>query len=70
MATKEVIETDAIVGENTLEQDIMDALDDLGQSGMVPGLGCSNETTWGLSKSLMVSELDPASRHNFNPMVS
>ena len=28
MATKEVIETDAIVGENTLEQDIMDALDD------------------------------------------
>ena len=27
MATEEVIETDAIVGENTLEHDIMDALD-------------------------------------------
>ena len=28
MATEEVIETDAIVGENTLEQDIMDAIED------------------------------------------
>ena len=36
--------------------EILAALDDLIQSGKVRILGCSNETTWGLTKSLMVSE--------------
>jgi aryl-alcohol dehydrogenase-like predicted oxidoreductase len=36
--------------------EILAALDDLVQSGKVRILGCSNETTWGLTKSLMVSE--------------
>ncbi|MFU8815854.1 MAG: aldo/keto reductase [Pseudomonadales bacterium] len=36
--------------------EILAALDDLVRSGKVRILGCSNETTWGLTKSLMVSE--------------
>lgn len=36
--------------------DTMEALDDLVQSGKVRVLGCSNETSWGLMKSLSTSE--------------
>jgi len=37
--------------------EILAALDDLIQAGKVRIVGCSNETTWGLTKSLGVSEL-------------
>jgi aryl-alcohol dehydrogenase-like predicted oxidoreductase len=43
--------------------EIMEALDDLVQSGKVRVLGCSNETTWGLTKSLMVSEMNGYARY-------
>jgi aryl-alcohol dehydrogenase-like predicted oxidoreductase len=36
--------------------EILGALDDLVCAGKVRIIGCSNETTWGLTKSLMVSE--------------
>jgi aryl-alcohol dehydrogenase-like predicted oxidoreductase len=42
--------------------EILAALDDLVQDGKVRILGCSNETTWGLTKSLMVSEAMGISR--------
>ncbi len=37
--------------------EILGALDELVRSGKVRIIGCSNETTWGLTKSLMVSEM-------------
>ena len=43
--------------------EIMEALDELVQSGKVRVLGCSNETTWGLTKSLMVSEMNGYARY-------
>jgi aryl-alcohol dehydrogenase-like predicted oxidoreductase len=39
------------------------ALDDLVQSGKVRVIGCSNETAWGLMKSLSVSELNGLARY-------
>jgi len=42
--------------------EILAALDDLVQDGKVRILGCSNETTWGLTKSLMVAEAMGISR--------
>ena len=44
-------------------EDTMEALDELVQSGKVRILGCSNETTWGLSKSLAVSERNGLARY-------
>ncbi len=41
----------------------MRALDDLVQAGKVRILGCSNETSWGLMKSLATSELYGLARH-------
>ena len=43
--------------------EVMAALDELVQSGKVRVLGCSNETTWGLTKSLMVSEMHGYARY-------
>jgi len=37
-------------------EDTLGALDDLVRAGKVRIIGCSNETTWGLTKSLAVSE--------------
>ena len=37
-------------------EDALSALDDLVESGKVRVLGCSNETSWGLTKSIAVSE--------------
>lgn len=42
--------------------EILGALDDLVQSGKVRVLGCSNETAWGFTKSLMVSEMHGLAR--------
>ncbi|MCB1647831.1 MAG: aldo/keto reductase, partial [Pseudomonadales bacterium] len=39
------------------------ALDELVQSGKVRVIGCSNETTWGLTKSLAVSEMNGLARY-------
>ena len=36
-------------------EEILDTLDDLVRAGKVRAIGCSNETTWGLMKSLAVS---------------
>jgi aryl-alcohol dehydrogenase-like predicted oxidoreductase len=44
-------------------EDILQALDDLVQAGKVRILGCSNETTWGLTKSLGVSEMNGFARY-------
>ncbi len=41
----------------------MDALDDLVKAGKVRVLGCSNETSWGLMKSLATSERLGIARH-------
>lgn len=43
--------------------EILAALDDLVQSGKVRIIGCSNETSWGLTKSLMVSEMHGLARY-------
>ena len=43
--------------------DIMSALDDLVLAGKVRVLGCSNETSWGLMKSLAASELQGLARY-------
>ncbi|MGV0035921.1 MAG: aldo/keto reductase [Candidatus Azotimanducaceae bacterium WSBS_2022_MAG_OTU7] len=43
--------------------EILAALDDLIQAGKVRIIGCSNETTWGLTKSLGVSELHGLARY-------
>lgn len=44
-------------------EDTMRALDELVQSGKVRILGCSNETAWGLTKSLGVSEFHGLERY-------
>jgi len=44
-------------------EDILQALDDLVQAGKVRVIGCSNETTWGLTKSLAVSEMNGFARY-------
>ncbi len=44
-------------------EDIMLALDDLVQDGKVRVLGCSNETTWGLTKALGVSQMNGLARY-------
>jgi aryl-alcohol dehydrogenase-like predicted oxidoreductase len=44
-------------------EDAMCALDDLVQAGKVRAIGCSNETTWGLMKSLAASERGGFVRH-------
>ena len=44
-------------------EDILQALDDLVQAGKVRIIGCSNETTWGLTKSLAVSEMNGFARY-------
>jgi len=48
---------------DTPYDEILAALDDLVQAGKVRVLGCSNETTWGLTKSLMVSEMHGLARY-------
>jgi len=44
-------------------EEILAALDDLVQAGKVRIVGCSNESTWGLTKSLMVSEMHGLTRY-------
>jgi aryl-alcohol dehydrogenase-like predicted oxidoreductase len=44
-------------------EEILAALDELVQSGKVRIVGCSNETSWGLTKSLMVSEMHGLARY-------
>jgi aryl-alcohol dehydrogenase-like predicted oxidoreductase len=44
-------------------EDILQALDDLVQAGKVRIIGCSNETTWGLTKSLAVAEMNGFARY-------
>ena len=44
-------------------EEILMALDDLVQSGNVRIVGCSNETAWGLTKSLGVSEREGLARY-------
>jgi aryl-alcohol dehydrogenase-like predicted oxidoreductase len=46
-----------------LEETMM-ALDELVLSGKVRILGCSNETTWGLTKSLWASDVQGLARHH------
>ncbi|MDA1074187.1 MAG: aldo/keto reductase [Proteobacteria bacterium] len=47
----------------TSYEDILGALDDLVQAGKVRVLGCSNETAWGLTKSVMISEMHGLARY-------
>lgn len=47
----------------TTYEPVMRALDDLVESGKVRVLGCSNETPWGLMKSLAVSEAQGLARY-------
>jgi len=44
-------------------EETMLALDELVRSGKVRVLGCSNETTWGLSKSLWASDVQGVARY-------
>jgi aryl-alcohol dehydrogenase-like predicted oxidoreductase len=44
--------------------EVMEALDDLVRAGKVRILGCSNETSWGLMKSLAESEKHGFARHH------
>ena len=44
-------------------EEILAALDELVRSGKVRILGCSNETSWGLTKSSMVSEMSGLARY-------
>lgn len=44
-------------------EDVMRALDDLVRAGKVRVIGCSNETTWGLMKSLSASEREGLARY-------
>jgi len=44
-------------------EDALRALDDLVEAGKVRVLGCSNETAWGLMKSLAVSEREGLARY-------
>jgi aryl-alcohol dehydrogenase-like predicted oxidoreductase len=43
--------------------EIMEALDELVRSGKVRAVGCSNETTWGLTRSIGVSEMNGLVRY-------
>ena len=45
------------------QEEIMMALDELVRSGKVRILGCSNETTWGLTKSLWASDVQGVARY-------
>jgi len=44
-------------------EETLEALDELVRDGKVRVLGCSNETTWGLTKSLAVSEMNGFARY-------
>lgn len=44
-------------------EEALDALDDLVREGKVRVIGCSNETSWGLMKSLAVSEKEGLARY-------
>jgi aryl-alcohol dehydrogenase-like predicted oxidoreductase len=44
-------------------EETLEALDELVRSGKVRILGCSNETTWGLTRSLWASELHGLARY-------
>ncbi|MBI1252127.1 MAG: aldo/keto reductase [Alphaproteobacteria bacterium] len=45
-------------------EEALDAVDDLVRAGKVRVLGCSNETAWGLMKSLAVSERNGLARYD------
>lgn len=45
------------------QEEIMMALDELVESGKVRILGCSNESTWGLTKSLWASDVQGLARY-------
>jgi aryl-alcohol dehydrogenase-like predicted oxidoreductase len=47
----------------TRYEDILEALDDLVRAGKVRIIGCSNETTWGLTRSLAVAEMNGFARY-------
>jgi aryl-alcohol dehydrogenase-like predicted oxidoreductase len=47
----------------TRYEDILEALDDLVRAGKVRIIGCSNETTWGLTRSLAVAEMHGFARY-------
>jgi aryl-alcohol dehydrogenase-like predicted oxidoreductase len=44
-------------------EEMLGALDELVRAGKVRAIGCSNETTWGLMKSLAVSERNALARY-------
>ena len=44
-------------------EETLEALDELVRAGKVRVIGCSNETTWGLMKSLAVSEMNGFARY-------
>ena len=44
-------------------EDVLRALDDLVRSGKVRAIGCSNETAWGLTKSVAVAEANGFARY-------
>jgi aryl-alcohol dehydrogenase-like predicted oxidoreductase len=44
-------------------EEILAAMDELVQTGKVRIIGCSNETSWGLTKSVMVSEMHGLARY-------
>ncbi len=44
-------------------EEMLDTLDELVRVGKVRAIGCSNETTWGLTKSLAVSEMNGFARY-------
>lgn len=44
-------------------EDILEALDDLVRAGKVRIIGCSNESTWGLTRSLAVAEANGFARY-------
>ncbi|NQX88619.1 MAG: aldo/keto reductase [Halioglobus sp.] len=46
------------------QEELMLALDELVSSGKVRILGCSNESTWGLTKSLWASEVQGVARYD------
>jgi len=48
---------------DTPYEEILEALDELVRAGKIRIIGCSNENTWGLTKSLMVSEMNGFARY-------
>ncbi|MFT7218435.1 MAG: aryl-alcohol dehydrogenase-like predicted oxidoreductase [Candidatus Azotimanducaceae bacterium] len=48
---------------DTPYDEIIEALDELVRSGIIRIAGCSNETSWGLTKSLGVSEIRDLTRY-------